>query len=94
MEIEEITCKNYTREQIIYLIQLSERCGRYEDMLTYFEILITKYGVFYKNEKNLLEKPIKNFVQNKQKKLNKLYHLQKEAKKQEEGILKIIIKFF
>jgi hypothetical protein len=54
-------------------------------MLAYFEILITKYGVFYKNERNLLEKPIKNFVQNKQKKLNKLYHLQKEAKKQDDG---------
>ena len=34
-----------------------------------------------KNEKNIFEKAIKNIVQNKQKKLNKLSNLLKEAKK-------------
>lgn len=76
---------NYSREQFIYLIQLCEKSGRYEDMLSYFETMVTKFNTVMKNEKILLEKPIKNIIQNKQKKLNKIYSLEKEASKQDEG---------
>jgi hypothetical protein len=73
----------YFREQYLYNIFLSDKCGRFEDVLNGFESMIRKYGCnLNKNERNLFEKNIKQLIQNRQKKLNKLYNLEKEAKKQ------------
>ena len=33
----------YNREQFVYLISLSDKCGRHEDMINTFEQMIQKY---------------------------------------------------
>ncbi len=48
--------------------------------------MFRKFEIIMKNEKNLFEKAIKNIIQNKQKKLNKLSNLLKEAKKSQNCI--------
>lgn len=76
----------YNKEQYLYNLFIADKCGRHEDVLNGFEAMIQKYpGNFNKSEINLFEKTIKQIIQNKQKKVNKVYNLEKEAKKQDDA---------
>lgn len=76
-----VNFENFTRDQYLYFAFICDKCERYEDMLKVLHYLFKKFEIIMKNEKNIFEKAIKNIVQNKQKKLNKLSNLLKEAKK-------------
>jgi hypothetical protein len=82
--------ENYSREQMIYLIYLSDKCSRYETMFSGFEALIKKFGNLNKSERVLFEKPLKQLVQARQKKINKLNNLEKEASKQGKESLALV----
>lgn len=73
--------ENFARDQYLYFAFICDKCERYEDMLKVLNYMFRKFEIIMKNEKNLFEKAIKNIIQNKQKKLNKLSNLIKEAKK-------------
>lgn len=76
-----INFQNFSRDQYLYFAFICDKCERYEDMLKVLLFMFRKFEIIMKNEKNLFEKAIKNIIQNKQKKLNKLSNLIKEAKK-------------
>lgn len=78
---EIINFENFSRDQYLYFAFICDKSERYDDMLKVLQYMFKKYEVIMKTEKNIFEKAIKNIVQNKQKKLNKISNLLKEAKK-------------
>jgi hypothetical protein len=62
----------YTREQLLYYIQLCEKTGRYEESTTFFDQMIRNFKTITKTDRLYLDKIVKNIVRTMQTKLHKL----------------------
>lgn len=86
LELEKLS-----RDQLQYLIVICDKCGRYEDMLQVVESLVVKYSNLKPSEKSYFEKPIKQIIGLKQKKLSKLSNIEKlVSKSEDEDLIKMI----
>lgn len=62
----------YSREQLLYYIQLCEKTGRYQESTTYFDQMIRNFKTITKTDRLYLDKLVKCIVRTMQTKLHKL----------------------
>lgn len=93
---------NYSIEQMYYLLSLAFQCEQYLNVLEVFEKLCSLYShsPLSKANRSIIENAIKNYIETKQKQINKLSSLLEyteknitdEAKKDKRKLLKAINK--
>ena len=76
--------QNYTKEQILYLIEISSKCERFQHVIFAYENLYTLFPSTFLSldELSPLETSLKIFVAQKQKNLNILYPLENNQLKE------------
>ena len=77
--------QNYTKEQILYLIEISSKCERFQHVIFAYENLYTLFPSTFLSldELSPLETSLKVFVAQKQKNLNILYKLYQRSQNKE-----------
>ena len=77
--------QNYTKEQILYLIEISSKCERFQHVIFAYENLYTLFPSTFLSLEELspLETSLKIFVAQKQKNLNILYKLYQRSQNKE-----------
>lgn len=77
--------QNYTKEQILYLIEISSKCERFQHVIFAYENLYTLFPSTFLSldELSPLETSLKIFVAQKQKNLNILYKLYQRSQNKE-----------
>ena len=75
--------QNYTKEQILYLIEISSKCERFQHVIFAYENLYTLFPSTFLSldELSPLETSLKIFVAQKQKNLKKSMHRQQPTMK-------------